>query len=318
MTVVIPCFNSEKYIADTILSVLKQTFRDFELIIVDDGSNDRTADIVREFVLSDDRVLLFCQNENRGANYCRNFGLNRAKGDYVIFLDADDLLLPFCLDSRYGVFQSDTRTDYVIFPMGLFKKEIGDDRRRWVPDTRNPLRDFLTHDLPWQTMQVIWKRDCIMELGGFDVNFERLQDVELHTRALLQPELKFKQMVGEPDCYYRIDPERRSGSLSLFLKKWIESTNKYCLKFRSLIPEDSKNYLWGTIAHSYLQILHHFRLGEISEKEFCELENKLISQLYSSEVNAKQVRILVFLKRYNLHFFRVPGVNWYLRRLLVS
>ena len=89
VSIIIPVFNSEEYIADTLTSALSQTWANTEVIIVDDGSTDRSLNIARQF--NDDRIRVF-EQENKGASAARNKGLAEAKGDYIQFLDADDVL----------------------------------------------------------------------------------------------------------------------------------------------------------------------------------------------------------------------------------
>ncbi|MBQ6708345.1 MAG: glycosyltransferase family 2 protein [Clostridia bacterium] len=88
ISVIIPAYNNEKYIAETLKSLQAQTFEDFEIVIVNDGSTDKTEEIIRSF--DDERIRLFNQ-ENAGVSAARNKALEEAKGDYVCFLDADDL-----------------------------------------------------------------------------------------------------------------------------------------------------------------------------------------------------------------------------------
>jgi glycosyltransferase involved in cell wall biosynthesis len=92
VTVFVPAYDRARYIADTVRSVLAQTFADFELLVVDDGSTDRTAEIVAGF--EDPRVRLERNGANRGIPYTRNRGLELARGAYLAVLDSDDLMLP--------------------------------------------------------------------------------------------------------------------------------------------------------------------------------------------------------------------------------
>ncbi len=95
VTVVVPAFNVSKYIAASLRSILAQTFTDFEVIVVNDGSTDDTAKIVAAF--RDPRIQLLTQ-KNRGLAGARNSGIRLAKGEYIAFLDSDDLWLPEKLD----------------------------------------------------------------------------------------------------------------------------------------------------------------------------------------------------------------------------
>lgn len=88
-SIIIPTYNRANFIADTLQSVLEQEFRDFEVLIVDDGSKDNTAEVIRGF---NDRRIHYLPKENAERGAARNYGLARAKGEYVLFLDSDDLL----------------------------------------------------------------------------------------------------------------------------------------------------------------------------------------------------------------------------------
>ena len=92
VSVVMPCFNDEEYIKDSINSVLGQTHTNLELLIVDDASSDKSVEIINEY--KDPRIKLFLNDENQGAAYSRNVALRAAKGEYIAFLDADDIWLP--------------------------------------------------------------------------------------------------------------------------------------------------------------------------------------------------------------------------------
>lgn len=91
VSVIIPTFNVEKYVASTINCAVNQTFKDVEIIVVDDCSSDRTVDIVKEMMKEHGNIKLFVQPRNMGAAEARNRGLTEAVGEYVAFLDSDDL-----------------------------------------------------------------------------------------------------------------------------------------------------------------------------------------------------------------------------------
>lgn len=93
VSIITPCYNGEKYIRETIDSVIAQTYPDWEMIIVDDGSKDNSAAIVREYADKDPRIQLI-QQANAGSAAARNNGIRRAEGQYIALLDADDLWHP--------------------------------------------------------------------------------------------------------------------------------------------------------------------------------------------------------------------------------
>lgn len=93
VSIITPCYNGEKYISETIDSVLAQTYSDWEMIIIDDGSKDGSADLVREYEKKDSRIRLV-QQENAGSAAARNNGIGQAEGQYIALLDADDIWEP--------------------------------------------------------------------------------------------------------------------------------------------------------------------------------------------------------------------------------
>ncbi len=93
LSIIMPVYNAEKWISETIESVLAQAYTDWELLCIDDGSPDKSADIVRDYAQKDSRVILL-EKPNGGVSSARNYGIEYASGEYIAFLDADDLALP--------------------------------------------------------------------------------------------------------------------------------------------------------------------------------------------------------------------------------
>lgn len=100
VSVITPVYKAEDYLKDTIDSVLNQTFTDWEMLLVDDQSPDRSADIIRDYAAKDDRIKLIQLQENSGAAVARNKGLEAAQGRYIAFIDADDVWLPHKLETQ--------------------------------------------------------------------------------------------------------------------------------------------------------------------------------------------------------------------------
>ena len=101
VSVVTPCYNSGNYIGETIESVISQTFQDWEMIIVDDCSDDNSAAIITQYVEKDSRIKYFKTEKRTGSPSApRNIGVNNSSGQYIAFLDSDDLWLPHKLESQ--------------------------------------------------------------------------------------------------------------------------------------------------------------------------------------------------------------------------
>ena len=100
VSIITPAFNSERFIAETIQSVLAQTYQNWELLIVDDCSTDKTAEIISRFQEKDSRIKYFYNSTNKGAAFSRNLALQKAKGKWIAFLDSDDLWHPEKLEKQ--------------------------------------------------------------------------------------------------------------------------------------------------------------------------------------------------------------------------
>ena len=309
-----PSFNKAKYISESINSVISQTYTNWELIIVDDYSNDDSQEIISSFASKFDNIKTHFNPENKGANYCRNFGIENAKGSYIVFLDADDLLAIHCIEDRMNVMNKNNTLDFCVFTMGVFNKKIGDSDLEWKPTSKSPLTDFLFHQLPWAIPQPIWKTDFIRSIDGFNQDFVRMQDVELHTRALLIENVLYKQIVAKPDCYYRIDEDRKIFNAFNFISLRIDSTILYVQRFKFL-PMKQRKYLIGTIYETFLQLVYVLKKQQITKVEFEILKKKLFNQ----SINLTKIQKILFncSQLYNFNLFRLMGVNRIFKYLIL-
>src|SRR5690348_2585807 len=187
VSVVIPAYNAARTIPATVRTVLDQTVADLEVIVVNDGSTDTTADVARS--LDDGRVRVLSQ-ENSGHAAARNAGLGAAFGQYVAFLDADDLWLPHKLERQLEVLKAhpDVRAlsssavivDDLLRPLFVASS----------PDGRNELLDVLCfRGLAAFMDTLIAERALIERIGGFDPSLIILQDWELAIRLARAGEL---------------------------------------------------------------------------------------------------------------------------------
>ncbi len=204
VSIIVPLYNRVDLIGETINSVLKQTFNNWELIIVDDGSTDGSYEYIKSLSEKESRIKLSKRDRApKGAPTCRNIGLDKARGDYVIYLDSDDLLASHCLEQRIEAMQQYSDHDFIVFPIQYFEKEAGDRQDIFF---RYFYQDYITSFLlksHWITMSPIWKKKALLELGGFDEQLTCMQDGDLHLRALIA-DMKFQVLRNAPvDGYLR-------------------------------------------------------------------------------------------------------------------
>ena len=124
VTVIIPAYNAAEFIADTIYSVINQTWKNLEIIIINDGSTDNTLSVIQQF-LGDKRVKLINQL-NQGSTHSRNTGLYLAKGEYIQYLDADDILSLNKIKSQIEILKNKSPFDIAICLTKVFHQQVGD------------------------------------------------------------------------------------------------------------------------------------------------------------------------------------------------
>ena len=100
ISVIVPCFNVEKYLSNCLDTIINQTYKNLEILVINDGSKDNTQKIIDEYVLKDNRIKAFYQ-ENQGLSAARNKGLDNASGEYYVFVDSDDDILPTMIEELY-------------------------------------------------------------------------------------------------------------------------------------------------------------------------------------------------------------------------
>lgn len=211
VSVVVPAFNVADYIAQLLRSLSAQTFANFEAIVVDDGSTDRTGEVVEAF--ADARIKLVLQ-PNRGVSGARNTGLAVSRGEFVMFLDGDDLLHPTALERLSAALMLDP---HAAGAYGTFIKirENGDRQPGQKPLERQTypsgdiLLDVIERSIFANGGHVLIRRDIALGIGGFDSRLSLAEDWEFFCRAASQGKFVFIGQVPEV-MYLRL----RSGSLS--------------------------------------------------------------------------------------------------------
>jgi glycosyltransferase involved in cell wall biosynthesis len=203
VSVIVPTKNRKTLLASTLDSVRAQTWPRWEALVVDDGSDDGTQAFVNDLSLQDARIRLLPRKSSRGGgNRCRNQGLAESGGEFVLFLDSDDLLLPHTLAGRVNFLCERPVLDFAVFQAEAFKTTPGDLRLVFNVDTpEHDIDRLLRLDIPWQTSGPLWRRRALERLGGWDERLSSWQDWEFHLRALCLG-LRYEKAAGW-DFYWR-------------------------------------------------------------------------------------------------------------------
>lgn len=311
VSIIIPVFNSEKTIEETINSVKSQSYSNWEIVCVDDGSSDGSAGIIEGLSKSDPRIRYIRRNRlPKGGSTCRNIGASSSKGEYLIFLDSDDLLSDSCLETRVHAIHN-TDNLFVAYPMASFYD--GDRERLNQPDNIK-IKDydylFASSISAWQITSPIFKRDFFISLNGFDESFPRLQDVEFHLRAITSSYGYHKvESFSEADCYYRLSP---SGYNLTKLQNSIVAYEKFIALLLSLLDNgglSNKNKLSNSMILLFSNIsIIKYQIwkngGDISGW------SSLLDRRIKSYINTNAWRIVIILNNSykktiiaKLHFF---------------
>jgi glycosyltransferase involved in cell wall biosynthesis len=210
VSILIPAFNAEDWISYTIQSALAQTWPRKEIIVVDDGSSDRTAEIAQRFALKGTRVV---SKDNEGASATRNQALRLSQGDYIQWLDADDLLAPDKIERQLAALrESDSTQTLLSSSWAYFNYRV--ERARFVPTS-------LWHDLPpveWllrkmgenlhmQTATWLTSRELAEAAGPWDTRLRVDDDGEYFCRVLLAS--NGTRFVPDAKVFYRVTPTSR-------------------------------------------------------------------------------------------------------------
>ncbi|SKB98353.1 Glycosyltransferase involved in cell wall bisynthesis [Parapedobacter luteus] len=254
ISIIIPTYNRAHIIVETLNSVSNQTIKDWECIIIDDYSTDDTDTTVGEYLSQyPDLAFRYMKNErSKGAQGARNTGVDRAQGEFVMFLDSDDLLLPFCIEERLRIVEEHKGYDYYCFttyalmPDGSVKSKY----KLCSPDS-DDIERFLKFQNPWHTMGCIITKDAVNTVGYWDEKFARSQDSEFYLRLVLQKNLRgYKACHLSYDSLFRSSYSQASVSRSSVLSNAIQDTYyTYLNKVRKQLNDLG---LWAKYKESYV------------------------------------------------------------------
>jgi len=228
VSVIIPTYNRAYLVGRAIRSVLNQTFQDFEIIVVDDGSTDNTEEVVKSF--NDPRIRYIRHEQNRGGSAARNTGIRAARGEYIAFLDSDDEWLPQKLERQVNAFKSLDETTGLVYT-GL---RFVDHKGTLLWEQRPNLSGYIFHKLLQRNVigtasSVMLRRDCLLSTGLFDETLPSRQDLDLWIRIARQ----FKVFpIPEPLTVHYVHEQRITADLNakirghkLFMAKFENELN---------------------------------------------------------------------------------------------
>ncbi len=309
ISIITPSFNRIKLIDETAQSIFNQKYTNWEWVIVDDGSTDGTFEKAKQYAAQDLRVKVFRRNRNpKGACTCRNIAVEKSTGAYLIFLDTDDVLAPFCLEQRARAAEKNKSKDFLIFPMLLFEEKVGDSNLLWnVDSNQNDLERLLMGDPICQGSATLWKKESFLKLGMWDESLLLWQDIDLHIRAFAQKFSYSKHFDLRPDLYIR------TGNQSLS-RTGFHSPEK--LRSRVAVVQNAIKLITAKRSggEKYHLSLHHFIFGvylaALQGRQFALAQDLL--RMAKEHLKSLPISILqsVLLKWiYAFRLYKIPGVQ---------
>ncbi len=288
-SVIIPLYNKADYIKNTIESVLNQTFTDYEIIIINDGSTDKSKDIILEY--NDERILFYDQ-ENQGASAARNLGIEKSKSNYIAFLDADDLWMPNHLETLKCLIQN--------YPnAGIFASRyqlIFKNGTKYIPkyngisgDFEGVIPDFFEKSLPYPiatSSSIAIPKFVFETIGNFKTSISSGQDVDMWIRIALNYPVVFSNKITASYLHYI----ENSLSKTPIRDKKLKDFNDYKLQ------EESNPSLKKYLDVYRIEYALKYKIAGDSKKA-----KKLLQNILKENISFK-TKVIYFLPRYVLIF----------------
>jgi len=185
VSVTIPVYNAERFISETIESVISQTYTDWEIVAVDDGSKDGSLEILRAFEKRLPEKIRVFSKKNSGVALARNTGIEGSKGEYIALLDHDDLWMPGKLERQVKLLDSNKEIGLVYSDAYLFRER--ESRTRTAFSTLKPFRGRVFDKLLWENFIVVStaviRREAFNKVGMFDPKYRICEDYDLFLRV---------------------------------------------------------------------------------------------------------------------------------------
>ena len=281
VSVIMPVYNGEKYLAEAMESILAQTFTDFEFLIVDDGSTDDSAEIIQSYEERDNRIRFFQQVRNMGKADARNCGIAAAKGEYITGMDCDDVSLPERLQKQVDFLQSHPD----IGALGTCGKVVNHDMTTLlyyfeVQRQHALIALDLFLDYGFLPATVMLRREFLSAVGGYEPGRRAVEDLELLSRLLHETRIKFSNLPENLLLYRRheqlkfhnratrvaIQAKGRELKRRMLEQLWNEAPEAtldhlYCLRMRSKlswaerrsVKQDILRLIESMIAHNWVE-----------------------------------------------------------------
>lgn len=274
VAIVIPCWNEEKMLPETLSCLLKQTYKNWTAFCVDDHSTDKTAEIIKAYHENDSRIQYVLRDrEPKGGQTCRNIGVEIAQGfKYLIFFDADDMIAPYCLEQRVLFMEEHSEIDCGVFPVIAYSNDIHElyGPVFGVKAFDDDLQAMIGFTVPFDAATNIYRYDSLRESGiSWDYRIKSYQDVDYNIQFLLSGIKYGFATKAKADYFYHFTNDGVAGrsqtkqhydSHVLFIDKVTQSVSaKYKTKYDFELEAMIASFL-GTFKNSWKPYFDILRL----------------------------------------------------------
>ncbi|MEC7754761.1 glycosyltransferase family 2 protein [uncultured Roseivirga sp.] len=271
VSIITPVFNREADLPLTIRSVLNQTHSNWELLLVDDGSTDNSLNIVRLFSSQDHRIHSIRRDDSlpKGASACRNIGIDRAKGDFIMFLDSDDLLAQSCLEHRVQTI-IDKPYDFIVTQTGIIRKSNPQIKKIWSSLLHKDDVEAFVKMEGWCVSSTFFRSDFVKKYK-FDPYAPSLQDWSFHLSVLLDRPNYRKYPDSNPDVFVRSGHGGRISVTNNSPDRLVKRLEVFLRMEQQLIAKGYLEYA-NRLDRQYLKHLNHAAIF-FEGKDYTELKN---------------------------------------------
>ncbi len=256
VSIIIPCFNAQRWLAEAIDSCLEQTYRRIEIIVIDDCSTDDSMEIIKSY---GDKIIWERLTEKRNGSYARNRGLALSKGEYIQFLDADDLILPKKIERQVN-FLEETGAD-VVYGDWRYQGHQDDEviflDQIEKPGTQTDILQSLLENWWTAVASLFYRRTAVEKSGGWDESLSAAQDRDFFISIVMSG----AKVVYQPGCY---SIYRRYGNVTVSTAskpRWVENHFNVLQKVEKRLSQQNKqipiNYR-RALAQGYFELARDY------------------------------------------------------------
>lgn len=264
ISVLMPAYNAEKYIREAIESILNQTFKDFEFIIIDDCSTDKTLEIIQEYANKDSRIIVLKNEKNLKLSLTLNKGIDFCNSKYIARMDADDYSYPDRLEKQFNFMENNPEVGISGGSMNVCDQFLNIKFTRKYNLIDQEVRKYIFRYSPFSHPLVIIKKDVFAKVGKYNTDFNPAEDYELYFR--IGEIYKFGNLKDTLLKYRIVEKSMTTGATKKMELQTIGIRNKYSRDYNMslvdkcynavhllsifLIPSKLKIYLFSLLRDS--------------------------------------------------------------------